>query len=94
MEVGGVHGEPLHGGRPGVLEVEGEPGEARQQQERSRTAWAAECEERDPEADQRPACRQVGKPVAQLLPGVRLLLRDQAQRNPGASERDEGEPTH
>ncbi len=93
MEIGGVHGEPLHCGRPGVLEVEGEPGEARQQQERSRPRDGA-ARERDPEADQRPARDQVGQPAAQIPPGVRLLLRDHAQRNPGAGERDEREPAH
>ena len=94
MEIGGVHGEPLHGCRPGVLEVEGEPREARQQQEHRRAARPAQPQQRDPEADQRPACEQVGQPVAQIPPGVRLLLRDHAERDPGAGECDERRPAH
>ena len=94
MEIGGVHGEPLHSCRPSVLKVEGEPREARKQQEHRRVARSAQPQQRDSEADQRPACEQVGQPDAQIPPGVCLLLRDHAECDPGAGECDECRPAH
>ena len=94
MEVGAAHREPVDERRPGRREVESEPGEAGDQEQRRRPARTAQNHEREPERDQRPAREQVGKPVTEFAPGVLLLLAEDADDDAGAGDREERDAAH